>query len=575
MARQYTRVALKIAAIYALTGCLWIVFSDRAVGLFTSDPDMITSISIAKGWVYVLLTAMLLYWLIQRYIDEVRLSVEKLTASEEKFSVAFNHSPVLMTISAIDNGSYLEVNESFCQVSGFSRQEAIGKTPVTIGWLSAVDRERMMTVLRRDGRIHDMELTLTAKDGRKVSSLNSAELVILNGEQHLLTIALDITERKEAEKAIKESEERYRRFSSLTTDYVYSCRRSAAEPFRTQWMAGAIEEITGYTTEEIMAWGCWLPIVHPDDVKRISSGLLSLVPGSRTADEFRIVRKDGTTCWISEACSCEAGTSPGELVLYGTSRDITVSKEAEDAIIIMNDHLEQLVAERTAALQQSNEELASFCYAISHEIRAPITRLQGFSSILEEACTESGDISFMAARIANASRQLQSMVDSLLMLSRLSRVELSLQQVDLSEMVKQKAALLLAESPERCLELIVKPCVRAVADPALMEICLDNLLGNAFKYTGQTAAARIEFGVVNDSGQKVYFVRDNGAGFDMTYSEKLYAPFQRLHQHKEFPGDGIGLATVKRIIERHGGEIWADSGVGEGAAFYFTLGCTG
>jgi light-regulated signal transduction histidine kinase (bacteriophytochrome) len=177
----------------------------------------------------------------------------------------------------------------------------------------------------------------------------------------------------------------------------------------------------------------------------------------------------------------------------------------------------------------------------------------------------------MAAKIANASSQLQSVVDSILQLSRLSKMELSMQTLDLSAMAARKLQLLCDENPERHLEFAVQDGVTVTADPNLMAICMNNLLGNAFKYTGQLAAARIEFGAFEESGRQVCFVRDNGAGFDMSFADKLYAPFERLHQHGEFPGMGIGLATVKRIVERHGGELWADARVGEGATFYFTL----
>ncbi|MBP1729308.1 MAG: multi-sensor hybrid histidine kinase, partial [Deltaproteobacteria bacterium] len=268
MARQYTRVALKIAAIYALTGCLWIVFSDRSVGLFTSDPAMITRISIAKGWVYVLLTAMLLYWLIQRHIDEVRLSVEKLTASEEKFSVAFSHSPVLMTISSIDNGSYLEVNESFCQVSGFSRQEAIGKTSVAIGWISAVDRERMVTVLRRDGRVSDMEINLTAKGGRTVNCLCSAVLITIEGEQHLLAIAQDITERKQNLEALHYANECFHQALNARRHILY---RLNVKKGGYDYISPAFERITGYRVAEFENTGLekLQEYFHTDDRIRI------------------------------------------------------------------------------------------------------------------------------------------------------------------------------------------------------------------------------------------------------------------------------------------------------------------
>jgi light-regulated signal transduction histidine kinase (bacteriophytochrome) len=313
--------------------------------------------------------------------------------------------------------------------------------------------------------------------------------------------------------------------------------------------------------------------VHPEDAGRVKQHLMDFKAGDEGTEEFRIVRKDGEVRWINEVSRCEAGEFPGELILYGSNQDVTTRKAAEAATRNLNEHLEQLVAERTAALERSNEDLASFSYAVSHELRAPIARLQGFTAILEETSRGGADeTSFLAARIANASLQLQSVVDAILLLSRLSRMELSLQPIDLGELVKRKMALLLAENPQRQVELIVKPGVSVLADRGLMEICMDNLLGNAFKYTSQTPQARIEFGASDDSGRVVYFVRDNGAGFDMVYAEKLYTPFQRLHQHKEFPGVGIGLATVKRIIERHGGELWADGRVGAGAIFYFTLG---
>jgi len=574
MARQYSRIPLMIAGIYAFIGCLWILLSDRAVELFTSDPATITRISMFKGWMYVLLTALLLYWLIRRQITAVRLSEDRLRNREEKFYMAFNYSPVLMAISTIDDGSYIEVNERFCQVSGFSRQECLGRTSVETGWISAAGRERMMRVLRRNGRVTDMEIELTAKDGSAICSLFSAEIVTIGGEQFLLSIVLDITRRKEAEKALKESEERYRRFSSITSDYIYSCRRSGTGLFRTQWMAGAVEEITGISQEQIADSGCWLPLVHPEDVGRVKQRQLDLKPGDTSTDEFRIVRKDGEIRWIREVCRCEAGDAPGELVRLGASQDITERKEAEAALRDLNEHLEQLVKERTAELEQSNEELATFCYAISHELRAPIVRIQGFSTILGEICNGDDEKAFMASRIEKACIQLQTVVDSILMLSNLSKAKLSLQQVDLSQVAARKLGLLLDEHPERTVAVDIMPGVTAVADPDLLEICLDNLISNAFKFTGQAAEARIEVGSFRESGREVYFVRDNGTGFDTAYAEQLYAPFQRLHQQKEFPGTGIGLATVKRIVNRHGGEIWAESRVGQGATFYFTLGCS-
>ncbi|MBI5657347.1 MAG: PAS domain S-box protein [Geobacter sp.] len=410
------------------------------------------------------------------------------------------------------------------------------------------------------------ELVIRRKDG----STRTVEFAA-TGSGLTICIMHDISERKRMEISLRESEERYRLFSALTSDYVYSCSRHGNDPYRVKWLGGAIETITGYTAEEISAKGCWLKIVYPDDVARISEGLMRLAPTDTHVAEFRIVRKDGRVRWVHEVCRCLEGASPDELVLFGTSQDITLRRQQDRDIKILNENLERLVTERTLELGRINEELASFSYAVSHELRAPIARLIGFSNALSDEALSSGEARFLAERIRAASGHLQGVVDAILMLSRLSKVELALQPVDLSGVVRQKIACKLAEHPDRQVEQAIAPDVVAVADPALIEVCIENLVGNAIKYTGQTAGARIEFGVSDQHGQRVFFVRDNGAGFDMDFAEKLFVPFQRLHREDEFPGMGIGLATVERIIDRHHGRIWAKASVGGGAAFYFTL----
>jgi PAS domain S-box-containing protein len=557
----------------------------------------------------------------------------------------------------------------------------------------------------------------------------------------------DITARKSDEKRLRESEERYRRFSTLTSDYVYSCMRRGNEPYRVRWIGGAVEAITGYGIEEISAKGCWLPIVHPDDLDRVAAHLRSFKAGESGEIEFRVISKSGEIRWIEEACSCEAGIGPDELVLFGTSRDISERKTREESILRLsqalvrlaqdtrlygtglesalaviteasseairarrttiwvygesagqlgitcrdlydqetrghsegaflaaddfpayfaaaaegtviavtdavsdprtsefsdgyllpnrissmldapiiregrlfgvvchehsgptrewtpeeqsfvtaiggfvatifefhdrkqatekvrhlNEDLEKLVTERTSELEVTNRELAGFCYAVSHELRAPIARLQGFSSVLAEEAPREGSLPFIAERIELASRQLQSVVDAILMLSRLSRVEMAPEEVNLSELVRRAAEANLADYPERAVELVVPQGITVRADLNLMTVCIENLVGNAVKYSSMIEAPRIEFGIMHEQGETVYYIRDNGAGFDMSYADKLYVPFQRLHQQAEFPGMGVGLATVQKIIERHHGRLWAIGCVGEGATFYFTL----
>ncbi len=225
-------------------------------------------------------------------------------------------------------------------------------------------------------------------------------------------------------------------------------------------------------------------------------------------------------------------------------------------------------------LNDLNKELESFCYSISHEMRAPIARLEGFSKMLIESDTLSDPDTHVhcVERIEAASRQLRAVIDSLLMMNRLSRAEMTSSPVDLSGMAQQIVDELRREVGLRPMTVTIAPNIVARGDRQMLEICLRNLLENAVKYTSKKPDAAIEFGQMQKAGENVYYVRDNGAGFDMAFANKLFKPFSRLHNDSEFEGSGIGLATVQRIIERHGGSIWAEASPDAGATFWFTLG---
>jgi len=225
-------------------------------------------------------------------------------------------------------------------------------------------------------------------------------------------------------------------------------------------------------------------------------------------------------------------------------------------------------------LEHKNRELESFSYAVSHDLRAPLRRIESFARALTES--QAGKLDATGVRfldrIREASQQMSQLIDDVLHLSRLTRAELRDQELDLSALVGMILERLKEAEPERHVEVKIRPGVIATGDAQLLRIALHNLLENAWKFTGKQPAARIEFGVTNIGGEPTFFVRDNGAGFDMSYVERLFGPFQRLHLTSEFPGTGIGLATVQRIIHRHGGRVWAEGTVGQGATFHFTIG---
>ena len=225
-------------------------------------------------------------------------------------------------------------------------------------------------------------------------------------------------------------------------------------------------------------------------------------------------------------------------------------------------------------LEHKNRELESFSYAVSHDLRAPLRRIESFARALTESQADQLDptgVRFLD-RIREASQQMSQLIDDVLHLSRLTRAELRDQELDLSAIVSMILDRFKEAEPERPVEVKIRPGVTATGDAQLLQVALHNLLENAWKFTGKQPAARIEFGVTNIGGEPTFFVRDNGAGFDMSYVERLFGPFQRLHLTSEFPGTGIGLATVQRIIHRHGGRVWAEGTVGQGATFHFTIG---
>lgn len=244
-------------------------------------------------------------------------------------------------------------------------------------------------------------------------------------------------------------------------------------------------------------------------------------------------------------------------------------KQAEEEIKRLNEHLKQ----RAIELEVANKELESFSYSVSHDLRAPLRSADGFSQVLLEDYGDKLDAQGKdcVRRIHAASERMAELIDDLLSLSSVTLKEMHREEVNLSTMAQRIAEEFQTTQPEHQVEFVITPELVANGDANLLRIILWNLLDNAWKFTGKHPRARIEFGAAEQEGKPVYFVRDDGVGFEMTYVHKLFIPFQRLHTHGEFPGTGIGLATVQRIIHRHGGRVWAEGAVEKGATFYFTL----
>jgi PAS domain S-box-containing protein len=278
-------------------------------------------------------------------------------------------------------------------------------------------------------------------------------------------------------------------------------------------------------------------------------------------------RRDGTAFPVE--ISLSPLRTPKGVLVTSVIRDVTERCRIEEQVRTLNDDLARRVAELAAV----NRELEAFSYSVSHDLRAPLRSIDGFGQALIEEHAGQLDATALdyLRRIRAATRRMGELIDDLLALSRVTRREMRHDEVDLSALAGSVTAELARANPERSVEVRIEPGLWARGDPALLRLALENLLGNAWKFTARAAAPRIEVGAEGEGESRAYYVRDNGVGFDMAYATKLFGAFQRLHGATEFPGTGVGLATVQRIVHRHGGRLWAHGEVGRGATFLFTL----
>jgi PAS domain S-box-containing protein len=328
--------------------------------------------------------------------------------------------------------------------------------------------------------------------------------------------------------------------------------------------------LLGYSDDELMKL-TMEEITHPDDREMVRHLRGEAQAGTRPSYVVgkRCFRKDGAMIWgeLSGNWIYDSGRNP--LYAVEVIQDTTAHKRVKENIEILHTNL----ASHAVELEAANRELEAFNYMVSHDLRSPVTRISGFCEIL--LGLKDNHVSEQSATIIRhiheAGQHMNQLIESLLSFSSLSRCDMTVKHVDLTLLAQAVAVLLKASEPHRQVKFVIAAGVTGRGDVKLLRRVLENLLGNAWKYTGRQQTALIEFGVFEINGTPAYFVRDNGPGFDMAQADRLFAPFHRLHSQEEFAGHGIGLSTVKRIIQRHGGQTWAEAAPGKGATFFFSL----
>lgn len=487
--------------------------------------------------------------------------------AETQFFKAFQATPSILVIASLNDGKYREVNEAFENILGYRRDEVIGRTSMDLNiWQNPGDRVFVLQQLREGKKVRNLEFGFRSKSGDILIGLYSAEIIEIGEELCLLSLVNDITSRKMIEEELRQSEERYRRLYNETPVMLHSIDHEGhLISVSNFWL-----ETLGYKRDEVIG--------------RISSDFLT--PASRNyAREvvlpaffqtgcckdvpYQFVKKNGEIIDVHLSAIAEHDDEGKVVRSLAVMIDVTERKHADEEI----DRLNTDLAARAYELEFANRELEAFSYTVAHDLRKPLTVISGYCQVVSEMCGNKLDPQcreYLKEAYEGTCRMNQ-LIDTLLNFSRLAHAEPQRETVDLSAMANEIARDLEHTNPGRQVMFRIDSGITVFGDTNLLRVVLDNLLGNAWKYSAMRDEAIIEFGLTERAGKPVCFVRDNGPGFDMAHAEKLFLPFNRLDHTRKSEGFGVGLATVERIIRRHGGKVWAEGEPGKGATFYFAL----
>lgn len=539
-------------------------------------------------------------------ITEAKKNQLSIQESEKQFRSLIEQSGDGMFLSDFD-GNIINVNKKACESLGYERSELlklnISDVDVNYTNLSA-QQEVWKTLVPGDSQT--LETQHKRKDGELITVELTFGLFEYSNKKAILGFARDIRARKQADEILKRSEvelKEAQRVGKLGSWYLNLANNAVTwteELYRMYNLDPTIPPPTYNEHQNLFTPESWEKLneaVH----KTTETGIPYEI-------EIEVVRNEGSNRWLLAKGEQVKNENGIVVALRGIVQDVTERKKAEDTIKRLNEELENKVDSRTAelenkskdlidsqnallnivedlnekseqlemnaaALEAVNKELESFSYSVSHDLRAPLRGINGFSLALLEDYADVLDDQGKnyLNRVRMGSQKMALLIDEMLNLSRLGRMALKPTTVNLSEITHSISDNLHITDPNRSVEIIIEEEIHCFADQTLSRAVIQNLLENAWKFTSKKEKAKIEFGILDNEGKRTYFVKDNGAGFNMEYKDKLFTAFQRLHQESEFPGTGIGLTTVQRIINRHNGELWAEGEIDKGATFYFTL----
>lgn len=529
-------------------------------------------------------------------------SLRQLEKSQERFTKAFNFSPLGMTITRLSDGRFMEVNPANERVLGFTREDFQGQTALSANvWLNNEDRNRYVETLKRNGQLQAYETRMRNKAGDVTDVRIWAEIIEIDGEASALSYTMNVGTEKRREALLLETA---KGVSGETGEpFFRSLVQHMSKVLQAQLViAGEIHTLGTVETVAACFNGAIVPNIQYPLNGTPCSHTVQSIGDCRCADHLagqfptdKFPTETGYKTCIGFALRDEDGSPIGILkALWTHTAEVTPDTEAlmtifssrcnaemvrmrrDREIQRLRETLERRVNERTAQLEQLNRELDSFAYTVSHDLKSPLRTIGGFTHLLREQLANqlTQDDQLLFNRIEMSVGRMNNLIVDLLALARVSQGDLQRKDVDLAVLAHEVMLLTQAGEPLRQARVRIDAPLMANCDDKLAHIVLENLLGNAWKYTGNTTEAQIELGQRpgTPGSAPVFYIKDNGAGFDMERSDRLFKPFNRLHASQEFEGSGIGLATVRRILERHGGYIKGEGFPGKGATFEFCFG---
>ncbi len=577
--------------------CGRIYIADKLDGAPFSDADEL----LAANFANTLALALDKLETVERQALEIR-------QSEERYRTLFDLAP--SPIFVLQDERYVFANRRALDLIGAANVVQLAERPY-MDYHTAEDMAKMLQrlALSAEGQpLPPMEFKLRTFDGRTVTIEGSGAKITFDGRPAYLAVARDITEEQQHKAQLQRQVDELRALHnlaevinhSLTLEPIYAEALQATQ-LATGAERAAIQLYDAHQALRFVAWNglsdnCreateghvpWaideqnaqpLFVTHPETEPAFADLLpVMRVEGIASMALVPVSHQGRLLGFIALCFESEHNFLPEEIHIAQIVADqvaLAVSRQrAGDEVLRANTELQSRVRRRTTQLDIATREMESFCYSVSHDLRAPLRALDGYARILMEECADILDESRQdhLRRIIAASARMGRLMDDLLKLSRIGRATMHPGPVNLSAMAEEMLARLQASTPERRITLNIAPEINAHVDAALMRNALENLLENAWQFTRNTPDARVDFGAQEKSGKLCYFVRDNGQGFAMQYATKLFSPFQRVHSPNELDGNGIGLAIVQRVIQRHGGRVWAESSPGNGAAFWFSL----